>query len=122
MQKILHVVPDCRCYVSFEIFLYFVFWILLQLVRDIAVDGLVTAQRNEIVTIYADFQSSLFTVKCRAPGIFRIRCLSPAAVLPDHSQVFKLESRCLCVGDVRLTALVDEDSSGGRDSRRPAKV
>src|SRR5207248_5925329 len=85
-------------------------------------NGLATAKWNEIVIINTYLQRSLVAVERRTPRVFWIGCFSPTTVLPDHPEVIETESCGLRIGDVCFTPLVDEDSSGGCDSRGPAQI
>src|SRR5690349_9692770 len=85
-------------------------------------DGLSASQWNEIVIINTDLQRSFVAVERRTPRVFWIGCLSPTTVLPHHPEVIEVEGCGLRIGDVRFACFVDEDSSSGRDSRRPTQA
>src|SRR4029453_6499299 len=116
LEEVLHVRPDRRGDVAFEILLGAILGELLELVDDALFDRpLLLARPRERVAHHARLERAFLAVERGAPWKLGARRVAPRTMGPDDAQIGELEGRRLRVGDVRLALLVGEDPAPRRD-------
>ena len=106
----------------FQVLLSSVFRVFLILVSHVAMLSLRAAHGREIVTKHIHLQRPLVSVERRPPRMLRIVCLTPTAVLPNHSQILEIEGRGLRIGDIGFARLIDKDAAGRCDPGGPPEI